>query len=90
LLDQSHKEILLESDKLTLVGLKQYKCELTEKEKNRKLVDILDFLDFNQVVVFVSTKDRARALTVLLNESKFPCIELSGRLSTHDRCVPAF
>jgi len=81
----SHKEILLESDKLTLVGLKQYKCELTEKEKNRKLVDILDFLDFNQVVVFVSTKDRARALTVLLNESKFPCIELSGRLSTHDR-----
>jgi len=81
----THKEILLESDKLTLVGLKQYKCELTEKEKNRKLVDILDFLDFNQVVVFVSTKDRARALTVLLNESKFPCIELSGRLSTHDR-----
>jgi len=81
----THKEILLESDKLTLVGLKQFKCELTEKEKNRKLVDILDFLDFNQVVVFVSTKDRARALTVLLNESKFPCIELSGRLSTHDR-----
>jgi hypothetical protein len=44
LLDQSHKEILLESDKLTLVGLKQYKCELTEKEKNRKLVDILENL----------------------------------------------
>jgi len=81
----NHKEILLESDKLTLVGLKQYKCELSEKEKNRKLVDILDFLDFNQVVVFVSTKDRARALTVLLNESKFPCIELSGRLQTHER-----
>ena len=35
--------------KLTLHGLKQYYCKLEEKAKNRKLSDILDSLEFNQV-----------------------------------------
>ena len=35
--------------KLTLHGLKQYYFGLEEKEKNRKLNDLLDNLEFNQV-----------------------------------------
>merc|ERR1712194_429002 len=39
-----------EESKLTLHGLLQYYVKLTEKEKNRKLNDLLDALEFNQVV----------------------------------------
>lgn len=35
--------------KLTLHGLKQHYVKLGEEEKNRKLFDLLDVLEFNQV-----------------------------------------
>lgn len=35
--------------KLTLHGLKQHYCKLRDNEKNRKLFDLLDALEFNQV-----------------------------------------
>ena len=37
--------------KLTLHGLQQYYIKLAETEKNRKLNDLLDLLDFNQVIL---------------------------------------
>lgn len=36
--------------KLTLHGLQQYYCKLKDSEKNRKLFDLLDVLEFNQVM----------------------------------------
>lgn len=35
--------------KLTLHGLQQYYSKLKDSEKNRKLFDLLDVLEFNQV-----------------------------------------
>lgn len=35
--------------KLTLHGLQQYYLKLQDREKNRKLLDALDALEFNQV-----------------------------------------
>lgn len=43
--------------KLTLHGLQQYYIKLAETEKNRKLNDLLDLLDFNQVI-FSSSRYR--------------------------------
>lgn len=37
--------------KLTLHGLQQHYVKLQESEKNRKLFDLLDLLEFNQVRV---------------------------------------
>ena len=37
--------------KLTLHGLQQYYVKLKDNEKNRKLFDLLDLLEFNQVRV---------------------------------------
>merc|ERR1712004_766766 len=51
-----------EESKLTLHGLLQYYAKITEKEKNRKLNDLLDALEFNQVVIFVKSVQRAIAL----------------------------
>ena len=38
--------------KLTLHGLQQHYVKLQDREKNRKLFDLLDVLEFNQVGCF--------------------------------------
>ena len=40
-----------EESKLTLHGLLQYYVRLEENGKNRKLIDLLDVLQFNQVLL---------------------------------------
>ncbi|KAK9804723.1 hypothetical protein WJX72_002125 [[Myrmecia] bisecta] len=60
--------------KLTLHGLVQHYILLNEEEKNRKLNDLLDALDFNQVVIFVRSVARATELNKLLSECNFPSI----------------
>mmetsp|Transcript_26217 Transcript_26217/g.68453 ORF Transcript_26217/g.68453 Transcript_26217/m.68453 type:complete len:365 (-) Transcript_26217:134-1228(-) len=79
-------EITVESQsKLTLHGLLQYYVQLEEKQKNKKLIDMLDNLEFNQVVIFVKSVKRALALDGLLNECNFPSMTLhpeSDRLSS--------
>lgn len=48
--------------KLTLHGLQQYYLKLQDREKNRKLLDALDALEFNQVgsmiIIFVLARFR--------------------------------
>lgn len=64
---QSSQEVLVDDEKkLTLHGLLQYFCQLEEKDKNRKLNDCLDSLEFNQVVIFVKCVTRCRELKKLL------------------------
>jgi superfamily II DNA/RNA helicase len=47
-------EIFVDDDtKLTLHGLQQYYIRLDENEKNKKLNDLLDALDFNQVLLII-------------------------------------
>ena len=52
-----------DESKLTLHGLQQYYVRLAEAEKNRKLNDLLDALEFNQVVIFVAKVKRATELS---------------------------
>merc|ERR1712099_199242 len=54
-------------------------------EKNRKLNDLLDALEFNQVVIFVKSVQRAIALDKLLVECNFPSIAIHSGLSQEDR-----
>jgi len=57
---RDHHEIFIDNQsKLTLHGLKQYFIKLDEKEKIKKLTDLLDSLQFNQVIVFVESVERA-------------------------------
>lgn len=43
-------EVYVDDDsKLTLHGLQQHYCKLKDNEKNRKLFELLDVLEFNQV-----------------------------------------
>merc|ERR1712176_642681 len=74
-----------EESKLTLHGLLQYYKKLTEKEKNRTLNDLLDALEFNQVVIFVKSVQRAVALDKLLVECNFPSIAIHSGLNQDER-----
>ncbi|OWZ22923.1 ATP-dependent RNA helicase [Phytophthora megakarya] len=83
---QDPMEIYVDDEtKLTLHGLQQYYIKLEESEKNRKLNDLLDALEFNQVVIFVSKKNRGRELNRLLNECNFPSICITADLSQEER-----
>ncbi|KAG8375784.1 hypothetical protein BUALT_Bualt10G0136400 [Buddleja alternifolia] len=71
--------------KLTLHGLVQHYIKLTELEKNRKLNDLLDALDFNQIVIFVKSVSRAAELNKLLVECNFPSICIHSGMSQEER-----
>jgi len=80
-----HEISIDDESKLTLHGLLQYFTKLEEKEKNRKLNDLLDALEFNQVVIFVKSVQRAIALDKLLVECNFPSIAIHSGLPQEDR-----
>jgi len=83
---QDPMEIYVDDEaKLTLHGLKQHYCKLTDAEKNRKLFDLLDSLEFNQVVIFVSAVNRCKALSKLLSDQNFPSISIHRGLKQQER-----
>jgi ATP-dependent RNA helicase UAP56/SUB2 len=74
--------------KLTLHGLVQYYVKLKPEQKNRKLTDLLDSLEFNQVIIFVSKVVRAEELNRLLQECSFPSTTVhAGIKDQAERCV---
>jgi ATP-dependent RNA helicase UAP56/SUB2 len=78
--------VYIDSDtKLTLHGLVQYFVKLEEKQKNRKLNDLLDALEFNQVVIFVSKVQRAIELNRLLVECNFPSMCIHSKMRQPER-----
>jgi len=81
----AHEISVDEDSKLTLHGLLQYFVKLDEKGKNRKLNDLLDALEFNQVVIFVKSVQRAIALDKLLVECSFPSIAIHSGLKQEER-----
>lgn len=81
-------EVYVDDDtKLTLHGLQQYTVKLSEAEKNRKLNELLDSLEFNQVIIFVKSTLRANELDKLLRECNFPSIAVHSGVSQEERWV---
>ncbi|KAI5294605.1 Suppressor of the cold-sensitive snRNP biogenesis mutant brr1-1 [Ascosphaera acerosa] len=74
-----------DATKLTLHGLQQYYVKLQENEKNRKLNELLDNLEFNQVIIFVKSTYRASELDKLLRECNFPSIAVHSGVSQEER-----
>merc|ERR1719231_1090015 len=82
---QDPMEIYVDDSKLTLHGLQQYYVKLAENEKNRKLNEMLDVLEFNQVVVFVKSVQRAIQLNKLLEECNFPSVAIHASMKQQER-----
>ncbi|KAK3698202.1 Suppressor of the cold-sensitive snRNP biogenesis mutant brr1-1 [Vermiconidia calcicola] len=83
---QNPLEIYVDDEtKLTLHGLQQFYTKLSESEKNRRLNDILDQLNYNQVIVFVKSTVRATELDRLLRECHFPSVAVHSGVSQEER-----
>jgi len=83
---QDPMEVYIDDEaKLTLHGLRQHYCKLKDSEKNRKLFELLDVLEFNQVVIFVKSVQRCVALAQLLIEQNFPAIAIHRGMSQEER-----
>lgn len=83
---QDPMEVYVDDEtKLTLHGLQQYYAKLKDSEKNRKLFDLLDVLEFNQVVIFVKSVQRCTALSSLLIEQNFPASSIHRGMPQEER-----
>ncbi|VEU23437.1 DEKNAAC104485 [Brettanomyces naardenensis] len=79
-------EIYVDDEKkLTLHGLQQYYINVPEEKKNMKLAELLDSLEFNQVIIFVKSTKRATALNKLLCDSNFPSICVHSGMPQEER-----
>jgi len=79
-------EILInDGSKLTLHGLHQFYIELKEEDKNRRLVDLLDVLEFHQLVIFVKSVSRAETLNRILHDCNFPTTCLTSGMKQQQR-----
>jgi ATP-dependent RNA helicase UAP56/SUB2 len=56
-----------------------------QENKSRKLVDLLDALEFHQLVIFVSSVGRAEMLNKLLQECNFPTTCLTSGMKQTQR-----
>lgn len=63
-----------QESKLTLHGLSQYYVKLEENQKILKLVELLDNLDFNQVIIFTAEQQYAKKLREVISKEGFPAV----------------
>jgi len=83
---QDPMEVYVDDEaRLTLHGLQQHYVKIKDSEKNRKLFELLDVLEFNQVVIFVKSVPRCTALAQLLIEQNFPAIGIHRGMSQTER-----
>ncbi|KAG7303265.1 ATP-dependent RNA helicase WM6 [Plutella xylostella] len=83
---QDPMEVYVDDEaKLTLHGLQQHYVKLKENEKNKKLFELLDVLEFNQVVIFVKSVQRCIALAQLLTDQNFPAIGIHRSMTQDER-----
>merc|ERR1712212_1107450 len=83
---QDPMEVFIDDEaKLTLHGLQQHYVKIKENEKNRKLFELLDALEFNQVVIFVKSIQRCMALGQLLEDQNFPAIGIHRAMKQEER-----
>jgi ATP-dependent RNA helicase UAP56/SUB2 len=79
-------EFYIDDDsKLNLHGLQQYFVKLDEKEKIMKLINLLDDLEFNQVIIFTNKQEYAKKLNEIIQKEKFPSIACFSNMSMTDR-----
>ena len=77
--------IVKEENKEHLEKLQQFYVKLKEEEKNTKLFDILDNVQFNQVIIFVNSILRCETLSDMLCKNNFPSIAIHADLPQEER-----
>merc|ERR1712032_1550887 len=80
------KEIFInDQSKLTLHGLVQHYCTVTENEKIKCLINLLQKLQYNQTIIFCKKVQRASILNDLLNEIELQSITIHSKMPQEER-----
>ena len=74
-----------DGEKLFLHGLHLFSKTMEDDQKMKYLVDILDEIDFNQVIIFVDNKQRCQRIVTQLKKESYPCGLLYGQLDQASR-----
>ena len=77
--------IVKEENKEHLEKLQQFYVKLKEDEKNKKLFDVLDSVQFNQVIIFVNSIPRCETLSEIITKNEFPSIAIHADLPQEER-----
>ena len=67
--------------------LRQYYIKLHENEKTQKLINLVNKLEFTQLIIFVKSVSRCIDLCKLLIEQNFPTIEIHSGMTQEERLV---
>lgn len=79
-------EIIVEEEsKEHLEKLQQFYVKITDSEKTKKLIDILDSVQFNQIIIFVNNIERCEALSDILEKNNFPSVAIHADLPQEER-----
>jgi len=70
-----------------LSGLAHHCVRVAAEDRDSKLCQSLDTLDFDQVVIFVKSTEKAASLEKVLAEGGFPAIAVHMALEEKDRSV---
>lgn len=74
-----------DASKLSLDALVQYYVKVEEENKIPKLMQILDNIEFNQVIIFVRSQQRCTALAQILIKANFPTQYIHAQLKQAER-----
>ena len=77
--------IVKEENKEHIEKLQQLYVKLKEDEKNKKLLDVIDKVQFNQVIIFVNNIQRCEALSDILTQNGIPSIAIHADLPQEER-----
>lgn len=72
-------------DNLTLKGIKTYYCYIEEKKKLQALVKLYSRMKITQLVIFVSSSQRAKNLCSKLNENGITCSYIDSKMTQQKR-----
>lgn len=75
------------SAELNLYGLRQYFISIKDSDKNKKLLELLRSLEFNQAIIFANSNERATILNGFLLSQSFSSIVSHSDLSLEERFV---
>ena len=85
--------ILLKDDQLTLDGIKQYYIKLDEQHKQDTIIDLYQFINIGQGIIYCNKKYKADELKLILEQKDFSVGVLHGDMicgSTDSRITQIF
>ena len=77
--------ILLKDDQITLDGIKQYYIELDEQHKQDTIIDLYQFINIGQGIIYCNKKYKADELKLILEQKDFSVGVLHGDMMQPER-----